>query len=376
MKQTVCFLSPHPDDIELFCGGALLFHYHRGDQITIMMMTNGENNDSPHVKRFLKRTGKPHSALSEIRQKEAQDRYALLPGINVVYFKLQDGYLAETDSSFETCKTFIQDLNPDIIYLPETSELSRYRHSDHLHLGQVVTDLHQNYLKQTVLRHYHSKKNNFFLDISPDIKEVRSALKYYKSQRIDKYIVEIILQKYYGWKHKSRYLEGYREVAFTELNHADERIKKLDPPLCTDTITNEFKSMKLPATYAILSLIAILANIGTQEVTDSFGLIASLLAGTAIGLIVKHLLDKRFRFSFRAHGALRTRKALMLYILMGIATTSVFWGAEFGFQFLFETKMMRYLGGVVGLAIGYLISFALEKRYVFRLFPALLIDTK
>lgn len=371
MKQTVCFISPHPDDIELFCGGALLFHYHRGDRMAIMMMTNGEDNHSPHVKRFLKRIGKPHSALPDIRQQEAQERYALLPGIDVIYFKLRDGHLAESDSAFETCKTFLQELHPDIIYLPETSTLSRYRHSDHLHLGQVGTDVQQHYLKQTILRHYHSRKNNFFLDISPDIKEIRSALKYYKSQRMDKYFVEILLHKYYGLQHKGRYAEGYRETLGAGLYHVDERIKKLDTPFCTDTITNEFKSIKLPATYAISSLIAILANISTQEMTDSCGIMVSILAGTGIGLMVKYLLDKQYIFSFRAHGALRTRKALMLYILMGITTTGMFWGVEFGFQFLFETKMMRYFGGVIGLAMGYLIGFGLEKRYVLRLFPAL-----
>ena len=33
---------------------------------------------------------------------------------------------------------------------------------------------------------------------------------------------------------------------------------------------------------------------------------------------------------------------------------------------VFETKEMRYLGGVLGLAIGYLAKYHLDKRYVFR----------
>jgi hypothetical protein len=51
---------------------------------------------------------------------------------------------------------------------------------------------------------------------------------------------------------------------------------------------------------------------------------------------------------------------------MGLATTFIFWGFEFGFQHLFETKEMRYLGGIIGLAIGYLTKYQLDKRYVFR----------
>ena len=46
---------------------------------------------------------------------------------------------------------------------------------------------------------------------------------------------------------------------------------------------------------------------------------------------------------------------------MGLATTVIFWG--------FETKEMRYLGGIIGLAIGYLTKYHLDKRYVFRMGP-------
>ena len=49
-----------------------------------------------------------------------------------------------------------------------------------------------------------------------------------------------------------------------------------------------------------------------------------------------------------------------------LATTVIFWGFEFGFDHLFATKEMRYLGGILGLAIGYLSKYFLDKRYVFR----------
>jgi len=51
---------------------------------------------------------------------------------------------------------------------------------------------------------------------------------------------------------------------------------------------------------------------------------------------------------------------------MGLATTLIFWGFEFSFHYFFETKEMRYLGGVIGLAIGYLTKYHLDKRFVFR----------
>jgi putative flippase GtrA len=51
---------------------------------------------------------------------------------------------------------------------------------------------------------------------------------------------------------------------------------------------------------------------------------------------------------------------------MGVVTTAVFWGFEFGFDHLFGTREMRYAGGVIGLAIGYVAKYQLDKRFVFR----------
>ena len=46
-------------------------------------------------------------------------------------------------------------------------------------------------------------------------------------------------------------------------------------------------------------------------------------------------------------------RTFALYTLTGVATTLVFWGFEFGFDHIFASKAMRYLGAVIGLAIGY-----------------------
>ena len=129
--------------------------------------------------------------------------------------------------------------------------------------------------------------------------------------------------------------------------------------------------MKLAITYAILALIATAANIGTQDLatriyTGSSSVFLSVLAGTGIGLIVKYVLDKRYIFKFRARDAAHDGKTFFLYTLMGLVTTVIFWGFEFGFDHLFQTREMRYLGGIIGLAIGYLAKYKLDKRFVFR----------
>jgi putative flippase GtrA len=129
--------------------------------------------------------------------------------------------------------------------------------------------------------------------------------------------------------------------------------------------------MKLAITYAILALIATAANIGAQDLvirnySGAFDILTSVVVGTGMGLVVKYVLDKRYIFRFRARDAVHDGKTFALYSVMGLATTVIFWGFEFGFQHLFETKEMRYLGGIIGLAVGYLTKYHLDKRYVFR----------
>lgn len=132
-----------------------------------------------------------------------------------------------------------------------------------------------------------------------------------------------------------------------------------------------FNSTKLAIKYAIFALIATAANIGAQDLairtySGAFNILASVVVGTGVGLVVKYILDKRYIFRFRARNVSHDTQTFALYTVMGLATTVVFWGFELGFHHIFETKEMRYLGGVIGLTIGYLTKYHLDKRYVFR----------
>ena len=129
--------------------------------------------------------------------------------------------------------------------------------------------------------------------------------------------------------------------------------------------------MKLAALYTIIACFATVANLGAQEVAVRLygGLLQIELAvaiGTAVGLVLKYVLDKAFIFGFRARDTLHDAQTFVLYTAMGLATTFLFWGFEFGFNYLFHTKSMRYLGALIGLALGYWAKYHLDKRFVFR----------
>ena len=129
--------------------------------------------------------------------------------------------------------------------------------------------------------------------------------------------------------------------------------------------------MKLTINYTIFAIIATIANIGMQDIvvrnySGTFKITASILAGTAVGLVIKYLLDKRYIFCFHTRDRNHDIQTFFLYALMGLVLTTIFWGFEFGFQYIFQSKEARYLGAVIGLAIGYVAKYHLDKRYVFR----------
>ena len=130
--------------------------------------------------------------------------------------------------------------------------------------------------------------------------------------------------------------------------------------------------MKIALLYAALAAIATAVNIGSQDVFlhlygGPFHVPASVAMGPAAGLFVKNVLDKRFIFHFQAGSASHDGRTFVLYAAMGVLTTLVFWCFEFGFHVLFEgSREMRYLGGALGLAIGYITKYKLDKRYVFK----------
>lgn len=122
--------------------------------------------------------------------------------------------------------------------------------------------------------------------------------------------------------------------------------------------------------YAAFAVIATLTNLGAQRIVlamlDAKGeLAAAILAGTAVGLVVKYFLDKRWIFFDASTGVAAHGKRFTLYTAMGVITTLIFWGFETAFWLFWRTDMMREVGAVIGLGIGYVVKYELDRRFVF-----------
>jgi putative flippase GtrA len=123
--------------------------------------------------------------------------------------------------------------------------------------------------------------------------------------------------------------------------------------------------------YIIFALVSTLVNLGFQYVSfltyHGFGsLYIAMFIGTLSGLIVKYRLDKKYIFFHTSKNREEDRKKFILYSLMGVFTTFVFWGFEIGFDYFFGGEKAKYIGAIIGLGIGYIVKYALDKRFVFK----------
>ena len=124
--------------------------------------------------------------------------------------------------------------------------------------------------------------------------------------------------------------------------------------------------------YTLFAVAATLVNLATQRMVLSLGwqsagagLAMAIAAGTLTGLVVKYVLDKRWIFYDTATGAATYGRQFALYTAMGVFTTCIFWGSETLFWLIWRTDAMRELGAVLGLTVGYVTKYQLDKRFVF-----------
>ncbi|MCJ8347886.1 GtrA family protein [bacterium] len=125
--------------------------------------------------------------------------------------------------------------------------------------------------------------------------------------------------------------------------------------------------------YVLFAVVATILNLFSQYCYLRFSPITflmtpiAILLGTFVGLLAKYILDKLFIFKFEAIDKNEEVKTFAFYSFMGIFTTLIFWFFEGSFIYLFpESEYAMYLGAILGLSIGYVVKYFLDKKYVFK----------
>ena len=127
---------------------------------------------------------------------------------------------------------------------------------------------------------------------------------------------------------------------------------------------------KIAVLYTLFAVLSTVINIGFQMLSiwiyeGPLSVEISILVGTAMGLPLRYFLEKRYIFNFTSKNLVHDGKLFVFYSAMGVITTLIFWGTEYAFHLVYDTDLMRYLGGIIGLSIGFYVKYQLDKKYVF-----------
>lgn len=127
---------------------------------------------------------------------------------------------------------------------------------------------------------------------------------------------------------------------------------------------------KIAVLYTLFAVLSTAINIGSQMLSiwiykGPLSVEISILVGTVMGLPLRYFLEKRYIFNFTSKNLVHDGKLFVFYSAMGVITTLIFWGTEYTFHLIYDTDFMRYLGGVLGLSIGFYVKYQLDKKYVF-----------
>jgi len=123
--------------------------------------------------------------------------------------------------------------------------------------------------------------------------------------------------------------------------------------------------------YILFAVISTVVNLLSQYLfycfySQQYALILGMIIGTAAGLVTKYVLDRDHIFQQEQQTGAQEMKQFGLYSFFGLFTTCLFWLTEYAFDVMFDSGNAKYLGAVIGLAIGYTIKFFLDKKYVFK----------
>lgn len=105
----VLAIGAHPDDVEIGCGGALLAHRRAGDDLTLLVMTEGYNHDG---------------SISRVHE---QREAARLLDAELLWGGFTDGSIPDGKDAVDVVQAAIAHCGADIVYTHSLSDT----HQDH-----------------------------------------------------------------------------------------------------------------------------------------------------------------------------------------------------------------------------------------------------
>jgi LmbE family N-acetylglucosaminyl deacetylase len=156
-------LSPHPDDLEIGCGGTLIKYARGGARITALVLTAGE-------------LGGP----GEVRRREQEEAARLMGLERVLWGGFRDAHLPDDRQVIDRIEEALREIRPRFLFVPYENDT----HQDHRKVSRAALSATRN--TRNVLFYECPTTVDFhptiFVDIAEVLEEKIGALETHRSQ--------------------------------------------------------------------------------------------------------------------------------------------------------------------------------------------------
>lgn len=130
IRRALCVVA-HPDDIEFYCGGAVLLMTRRGAVVDFVVTTSGDKG--------ARDTSRSPAKMARIREREQEMAAEKLGVKRVVFLRRHDAELVESLDLREEFVREIRHTRPDVLLTFDPNVPYRF-HPDHRVVGRVALD--------------------------------------------------------------------------------------------------------------------------------------------------------------------------------------------------------------------------------------------
>jgi LmbE family N-acetylglucosaminyl deacetylase len=210
----VLAVGAHPDDVELGCGGTLLRHVARGDEVTILVLSRGQRGEVEGMSRGA----------------EQEDAAARL-GVSLRWGTFEDGSVPEGPETITLIDEAIAATGADAMY----THAAKDTHQDHR--ATAIASLASGRRLPTVLQYETPSTQGFeptiYVDVSDVMEAKLAALRSHLSQVLRQGPVDLeaieAQARFRGFQGRIRYAEAFESARLMWDFGASERSASVTP---------------------------------------------------------------------------------------------------------------------------------------------------
>lgn len=197
--MTVLAIGAHPDDIELGAGGALIKHSRNGEDVRIIIITNGEKG----------------GAEPGVRKLEAKKSAELINARSVDFLEMEDTNVQCNNILINEIEKLVNQYHPRRVYIHTEKDV----HQDHRNAALASITATRNCKEVLAFespRTFASFSPNFYVVLDDDVIEQKNrCINCFKSQIEKTYMKRdafLGLTKFRGYQVMASYAEAFESI--------------------------------------------------------------------------------------------------------------------------------------------------------------------